>query len=87
MIGPITKFGQRIPGWRLNRTFSDEEIKSGILADLMIDEDFDFETTVSLLSYGLEADTYHTLLNNEPEFAQSSYYFSSKFIIFFSPKI
>ena len=34
---------------QLNRTFSDEEIKSGVLADLMIDEDFNFEETVSLL--------------------------------------
>ena len=32
---------------QLNRTFSDEEIRSGVLADLMIDEDFNFEESVS----------------------------------------
>ena len=39
-------------------TFSDEEIKLGILADLMIDEDVNFEETVSLLPYGLESIMY-----------------------------
>ena len=65
---------------RLNRTFSDEEIKSGVLADLMIDEDFDFEETVSLLLYGLESFMYQTSLNDKVEFVLSSYYFP------FSPK-
>ena len=55
----------------------------------MIDEDFDFDTTVSLLLYGLKSVTYHTLLNNEPESAPSLYYIFF-FIIYyfvFSPKI
>ena len=62
---------------RLNRTFSDEEIKSGVLADLMIDEDFNFEETVSLLLYGLESVMYQMLLNNKPEFVPSLYHISS----------
>ena len=43
----------------------------------MIDEDFDFETTVSLLFYGLESVMYQTLLNDKPEFAPSLYYIFS----------
>ena len=39
---------------RLNCTFKVEEIQSGILADLMIEEDFTFEETVSLRFYKLE---------------------------------
>ena len=35
---------------RLRRNFTPEEIESGELGSLMIDEDFDFETTVSLLN-------------------------------------
>ena len=70
----------------LNRTFSDEEIKSGVLADLMIDEDFDFETTVSLLFYRLESVMYQTLLNDEPEFVPSLHYIFSYYVPF-SPKI
>ena len=35
---------------RLGRNFTPEEIESGELGSLMIDEDFDFETTVSLLN-------------------------------------
>ena len=69
----------------LNRTFSDEEIKSCALADLMIDEDFDFETTVSLLFYRLESFIYWTLLNDEPESVPSSCYIFSCYVLF-SPK-
>ena len=61
---------------QLNRTFSNEEIKSGVLADLMIDEDFNFEETVSLLLYRLESVMYQMSLNNEPEFVPSSYHIS-----------
>ena len=39
---------------RLNRIFTVEEIQSGILADLMIEEDFNFEETVSLHFYKLK---------------------------------
>ena len=35
--------------------FTPEEIESGELGGLMIDEDFDFETTVSLLSTNLSS--------------------------------
>ena len=40
---------------RLGRNFTPEEIESGELGGLMIDEDFDFETTVSLLSTNLSS--------------------------------
>ena len=35
---------------RLGRKFTSEEIESGGLSGLMIDADFDFKTTVSLLN-------------------------------------
>ena len=58
---------------QLNRTFSDEEIKSGVLADVMIEEDFNFEESFSLLFYGLESAVYQRLQSNKPEFAPSLY--------------
>ena len=52
----------------------------------MIDDNFDFETTVSLLFYGLESVMYQTLLNNEPEFAPSSYYIFYSLLFSFQSK-
>ena len=52
----------------------------------MIDEDFDFETTVSLLFYGLKSVMYQTLLNDEPEFAPSSYYIFHSLLFSFQSK-
>ena len=39
----------------LGRKFTPEEIESGEFSGLMIDADFDFETTVSLLNMNLSS--------------------------------
>ena len=53
---------------RLKRTFKDEEIQSGILADLMIEEDFDFKETVSSSIHKLKSIPFKTLFSHKPEF-------------------
>ena len=50
---------------RLGRKFTSEEIESGGLSGLMIDADFDFETTVSLLRYEPEFAVLYTVISNE----------------------
>ena len=45
--------------------FTSEEIESGGLSGLMIDADFDFETTVSLLRYEPEFAVLYTLIPNK----------------------
>ena len=43
---------------RLNRTFKEEEFANGEVGKLMIAEDFNFETAVSQLFYGLESTSF-----------------------------
>ena len=43
---------------RLGHDFKQEEFDSGVIGQLMIDEDFDFEKAVSLLLYQLKFGTF-----------------------------
>ena len=80
-VRPVT-----FPSKTVQNIISDEEIKSGLLADLMIDEDFNFEEMVSLLPYGLESVIYWMWLNDKPEFVPSLH-FIFLYYVPSSPKI
>ena len=56
----------------------------------MIDEDFNFEETVSSLLYGLESVMYQRSLSNEPKFVPSPYrisFYSYSFLFFQSKNL